>query len=418
MKIKDREKTAILNSLRTGVVPRVGLQHIQVGRKNELEAILGDLGSVKEEGSTIRLIVGEFGSGKTFFLTLSSSVAQSEGFVTSRVDITTERTLYARDGKARSTYTELVSNFSTKTKPDGNALSQIIDKWISDNQIDFNDSNSSSIVEEKLRPLSEFVSGMDFAKVISSYIEGYRDDNRSLMDNSLRWLKGEYPNKTSAKSDLPVMSIITDENYYDYLKLWSAFIGMTSFKGMLICIDELAVLARLKSNVRAKNYEAILKMINDSLQGANRGIMFLLGGTPEFVYDKNKGLYSYGALETRLAKNPFETEGIIDFSNPTINLPNLTPEELFVCFKNIRNVFSKGDENIHLINDEGLHSFLNHCYKKMGAESFLSPREAIKDFVGLLSILEQNPNKTWEDFIDSLKENQGYESELENFKLG
>lgn len=417
MKIKEREKTAILNSLRAGVVPRIGLQYIQVGRINELEAILSDLATVKEDGSTIRLVVGEFGSGKTFFLTLSSSIAQSEGFVTSRVDITTEKTLYARDGKAKSTYTEIISNLSTKTKPDGNALSQIIDNWISDNQIDFNDTNSSAIVENKLRPLSEHVSGLDFANVISSYIEGYREDNKRLMDSSLRWLRGEYPNKTSARVDLPVMSVITDENYYDYLKLWSAFIGMTSFKGLLICIDELAVLSRLKSNVRAKNFEAILKMINDSLQGANKGIMFLLGGTPEFVYDKNKGLYSYGALETRLAKNPFEGKGIIDFSSPTINLPNLTPEELLICFRNIRNVFSKYDANNYLIDDDGVHNFLNHCYKKMGAASFLSPREAIKDFVGLLSILEQNPEKSWKDFLDQIGEESKDDSKLVNFKL-
>ena len=418
MKIKGRERTAILNSLRTGVVPRIGLQHIQVGRKNELEAILTDLATVKEDGSTIRLIVGDFGSGKTFFLSLSSSVAQSEGFVTSKVDITTEKTLYARDGKARSTYSEIIANLSTKTKPDGNALSQIIDKWISDNQIDFNNPESSKIIEEKLHPLSDHVSGLDFAKVISSYIEGYREDSKNLINSSLRWLKGEYPNKTSAKAELPVMSIITDENYYDYLKLWSSFIDMTSYKGFLICIDELAVLARLKSNVRAKNYEAILKMINDSLQGANKGIMFLLGGTPEFVYDKNKGLYSYGALETRLAKNPFETEDIIDFSGPIINLPNLTPEELVICFRNIRNVFSSGDAEKYLIDDDGIHCFLDHCYRKMGAESFLSPREAIKDFVGLLSILEQNPSKTWQDFINSNKEESKSDSDLENFKLG
>lgn len=419
MKIRNRERTAIINSLRTGVVPRVGLQHIQVGRKNEVDAILNDLSTVKEDGSTIRLIVGEFGSGKTFFLTLASSVAQSEGFVTSKVDITTERTLYARDGKALSTYTELINNLSTKTKPDGNALSQIIDKWIEDNNIDFNSPTVNQEIEQKLSVLSKYVSGLDFAKAISCYIEGFRDDNHTLLNNALRWLKGEYPNKTAAKSDLPVMSIIDDENFYDYLKLWSAFIGMTSYKGLLLCIDELAVLSRLKSNVRAKNFEAILKIINDSLQGANNGLMFLLGGTPEFVFDKNKGLYSYGALESRLAKNPFEQEGIIDFSGPLINLPNLTPEELYVCFKNIRNVFSLGDEAKFLISDDGIHSFLNHSYSKMGAQSFLSPREAIKDYVGLLSILEQNPDKSWKDFIES-KEAQveTTDSDLGNFKLG
>lgn len=418
MKIRERERTAIINSLRTGVVPRIGLQHIQVGRKNELKAILSDLATVKEDGSTIRLIIGDFGSGKTFFLTLSSSVAQSEGFVTSKVDVTTEKVLYARDGKAKSTYTEIIANLSTKTKPDWNALSQIIDQWVNDNQIDFNDEKSSVIVEEKLRPLGRLVSGLDFAKVISTYIEGYRGDNQKLMDCSLRWLRGEYPNKTSAKEDLPVITIITDENYYDYLKLWAAFIGMTSYKGLLLCIDELAVLSRLKSNVRAKNYEAILKMINDSLQGANKGIMFLLGGTPEFVYDKNKGLHSYGALETRLAKNPFEKDGVFDFSGPIINLPNLTPEELVVCFKNIRNIYSRYESEKFLICDEGIHRYLTRCYEKMGASSFLSPREAIKDFVGLLSILEQNPNKTWRDFIDNGENYTQNNSTLENFKLG
>ncbi len=417
MHLKERERTAIISSLRTGVVPRIGLQHIQVGRKNELSAIIKDLSTVKNEGSTIRLIVGDFGSGKTFFLTLSSVIAQSDGFVTSRVDITTERTLYSRNGQARATYSEIINNFSTKTKPDGNAVSTIIDKWISENQVSFNDENSADVVNDKLRVLSDYVAGMDFAKVIGIYCDAYRTGDQPLMTNCLRWLKGEYPNKTSAKSDLPVVSIISDENYYDYLKLWSVFIGMTTFKGLLICIDELAVLSRFKSDIRAKNFETILKMINDSLQGVHKGILYLLSGTPEFVYDKNKGLHSYGALETRLAKNPFESEAMVDFSGPITPLKNLTPEELLICFRNIRNVFSRYEKSKFLIDDEGILEFLNFCYQKMGADSYLSPREAIKNYVGLLSLLEQNPSKTWKDFISAKEKHEPDKNDWDNVQL-
>ena len=302
--IKARERTAIIDSLKAGVVPRIGLQHIQVGRSLEIKELIKNFNEIKDGASKIRFIIGEYGSGKSFFLTLAAGISHENNFVSSKIDITTEKVLYSRDHKALCLYSEIIKKLSVKMRPDGGALKSIIEKWIS-NKIRINQEVPIDQINSKLDYIKNYVSGFDFSIIICKYYRGYIDGNDRLIDNCLRWLSGEYLTKTEARKDLEVRSIITDENYYDYLKLLSQFIIDAGYSGFLICIDELAVLTRLTSQSRAKNYETILKMYNDCLQGQLSGIYYLLGGTPEFLTHPPKGLYSYGELKTRLAENPF-----------------------------------------------------------------------------------------------------------------
>lgn len=418
-KIKNRERTAVISSLKSGVVPRVGLQHIQVGRAREVEEIIKDMDLIKDDAATIRFIIGEYGSGKSFFLILANIIAHEKQFVATHADITTERTLYSRDGKARNLYTELIRNLTTKSKPEGKALKGIIEQWIS-RTIGVQSNVPREEIHRKLAFLRELVSGYDFAEVICKYYEGYLAGQDVLCENCLRWLRGEYPTKTDAKNDLGVRTIIDDSNYYNYFKLLAAFFKDSGFSGLMICIDELAVLTRLQSNVRAKNFETILRILNDCFQGSATGFGFLLGGTPEFLRDQRRGLYSYGALESRLAENPFANQQTQDFTGPVIPLENLSKEELFVVFCNIRNVFASYDSTQFLIEDEGIKGFMVWCFDRMGAEAFLSPREAIKNFVSLLSQLENYPNKSWKEFLVQLEHTSSHETDgkqLKNFKL-
>ena len=397
--IKPRERDAIIQSLRAGVVPRIGLQHIQVGRLKEVQAIIDDLDKIQSSGSTIRFVVGDFGSGKTFFLTLANILAHNKKIVSTKVDITLERTLYSRDGRGRATFAELMKNLSTRQQPGGGALKYILESWLSE-FLEINENKRKTILKKKLSPLKEYVAGYDFVEVLDTYVKAYDNGDEDLMDSCLRWLRGEFRNISSARRELPnVKTFINDENYYEYLKLYASFFEIAGYYGFLIGIDELFNLTQQKSNVRKRNYETILKIINDSLQGSNRGLMFIFGGTPDFVFCERKGLYSYGALKTRLARNPFNDSPFKDFSGPLIELGNLSPEEYLQLFKNIRRVFAYGDEEKYLVSDRDLETYLKMIYSQLGAEQYMTARESIRHFVSILGVLEAHPQSKFEDIL-------------------
>ena len=400
--IKPRERDAILSSLRAGVVPRIGLRHLQVGRRDEVAAVLEDLGTIEHGGATVRFVIGRYGAGKSFFLNLARMVALERKFVVAQADITSERRLHGSRGQARSLYAELMQNLATRARPEGGAIASIVERWVSDVDHEVRSAGGSDgdvvrAIEERLKPLQDLVSGYDFARVVARYLEGFQSHNEILMAAALRWLRAEYHTKTEARQDLGVRAIIDDATFYDYLKLFAAFVRLAGFAGLLVNIDEMGVLShRLNSSqARNANYESILRIVNDCLQGNVAGIGFLFGGTDSFLEDRRRGLASYEALATRLAENTFARDGLKDFSGPVIRLRNLSPEDLFVLLHNIRNVFALGDPANYLIDEEGLHAFLSHCATTLGADFFLTPREAVKAFVGLLSVIEQNPGVDW-----------------------
>ncbi len=406
-KIKQRERDAIIQSLGAGVVPRIGLEHIQVGRKGEVNAILTDLERISNNGASIRFIIGRYGSGKSFFLNLSKIVALEKKLVVAQADITLEERLYSSDHQARALYSKLIHNLAVKAKPEGGALRGIIERWISDLECNLrkegktNDEILQQIPHE-LQNLQDFVSGYDFATVLSKYLEGYFNGNDALMANAIRWLSGEYATKTDARQDLGVRSIITDDNYYDYLKLWARFVRMAGYAGLLINIDEMGVLShRLNSSQsRNLNYATLLKMVNDCFQGSVSSLGFIFAGTDEYLKDPKRGVASYEDLAQRLqVRSSFNIEGLKDFSRPVIELENLSSEDTYLLLQNIRNVFAYYDPTKYLIPDEGIEGFLNHCAKTLGADFYQTPREIVQRYVQLLSILEQNPGSSWEDLV-------------------
>lgn len=409
-RIPGRERSAILRSLGAGVVPAIGLHHIQVGRLDEVEALVKDLELVEDGASTVRFIVGRFGSGKTFFLNLIRNVAQKRKFVVAQADITTDRRLQGSGGQATALYSELMKNLSTQSRPEGNALPNIVERWIGDAEYEIK--NSGGTVEDvkahigsELRPLQDLISGFDFTTILTKYYEGFLEQNQTVQDQSLRWLRGEYGTKTEARHDLGVRSIITDADIYDYMKLFGAFLRIAGYSGLMLNIDELVVLSHRLSNTQARNrnYEAILRIINDCLQGHVEGLAFLFAGTDECLEDRRRGLFSYEALATRLAPNRFAKSGETDFSSPVIKLQNLRAEDVYVLLTNIRNVQAGGNQEKFLIPDEGIRGYLQDCHSRMGAAFFQTPRDTVKDFVNLLNMLDQNPGQDWQSYLNSKK---------------
>ena len=424
-KLRPRERDAIIQSLRAGVTPRAGLQHIQVGRVREVKALLADIDKIADGGAAFRIIIGEYGSGKSFFLQLIRTIALEKGLVTVHADLSPDRRLHASGGQARNLYAELMHNVSTRTKPDGNALTSVVERFITEarKQADASGTDVYHAIEERLAHLSELVGGYDFAKVIAAYWQGHEQDNEQLKNDAVRWLRGEFSTKTDARRALDVRTIVDDASVYDHFKLLSLFVRQAGYNGLLVNLDEMANLYKLSSQkARVSNYEQILRMLNDCLQGTAESLGFLLAGTPEFLLDPRKGLYSYEALHSRLAENTFaRSVGVVDYSGPTLHLANLVPEELLILLHNLRHVFASGNPEKYLLPDDALMAFLAHCSNKIGDAYFRTPRNTIKAFVDLLAILEQNPFLQWTQLIEQVhvtEEQQTDMPEIENSGAG
>lgn len=406
-KIRPRERAAIIQSLRAGVTPRVGLEHIQVGRVNEVKAMIEELERVCSGGSTFKVVVGDFGAGKSFFLQLVRYLALEKGMVVVNADLAPDRRLQASSGQARSLYQELMRNMATRAHPEGNAIVSVVEKFITTQIAVAQESGESveNVIKKKLYSLSELVDGFDFAEVIAKYYQGYETGNEDLKQAAIRYLRGEYATRVEARQELGVRGIVTDSSIYDHLKLMSRFVCHAGYKGLLVNLDEMVNLYKLPSaRSRSANYEQILRILNDCLQGSAENIGFMLGGTTDFLCDTRKGLYSYEALRSRLAENTFaQIANVVDYHGPVLKLANLSPEELFVLLCNIRKVFANGDESKYLLPDEALTAFLRHCSQNIGEAYFRTPRNTIKAFVDLLSVLEQNPEIKWQSLISNIK---------------
>jgi hypothetical protein len=327
--------------------------------------------------------------------------------VTVHADLAPDRRVHATGGQARNLFAELMKNMATRTKPDGHALSSIVEKFIGSAISESRNSEKSvnDIIQQKLEKIKEMVGGYDFADVISSYWKGHDSGNEELKSDAIRWLRAEFSTKTDAKNALGVRTIIDDNNVYDHLKMMGKFIQLSGYNGLIVGIDEMVNLYKLNSGIaRRNNYEQILRIVNDCLQGTVEGIGFLMNGTPDFMMDTRKGLYSYEALQTRLAENRFAAQaGVRDLSGPIIRLDNLQAEDMYVLLRNIRNIFATGNEEDYLVPDEALKQFMKHCKETIGEAYFRTPRNTIKSFVNMLSVLEQKPDLEWQQFIGSVE---------------
>jgi hypothetical protein len=383
-------------------VPRAGQQHVQVGRADEVKALLKDIERIADGGSGVRFVIGDYGSGKTFFLHLIRSMALQQKLVTVHADLSPDRRLHATGGQARSLYAELMRNMSTRAKPDGGAMANVLERFITEALTESKTSGVpvDEVIRSGLSQLTELTGGYDFAEVVAKYWEGYDTGNEQLKSDAVRWLRGEFTTKTDARNALGVRTIIDDANFYDQLKLLALFVRLAGFGGLLICLDEMVNLYKLaNSQARNSNYEQILRIINDATQGTATGLGFIMGGTPDFLMDTRRGLYSYTALQTRLAENSYAVQGLVDYSGPVIRLPGLTPEDLYVLLTKLRHVYASGDAQKHLMPDEGIEAYMAHCQSRIGDSYFRTPRNSIKGYLDLLAVLEQNPDHQWSDLV-------------------
>ena len=404
--IRARDRDAVLQALRAGVVPRSGQYLVQVGRVREIQALIADVERIANGGTSFRVVVGEYGAGKTFFLNQVRAVALEKKLVTAYADLNPDRRLQASGGQARSLYSELTKNLATRAKPEGGALAGVVEKFITTVLDEARDSGEKpdDLIFRKCGHLTEMVNGYDFASVISAYWRGYDQGNEQLKLDSIRWLRGEFATKTDARQALGVRNIVEDSHLYDQLKLMGAFVRLAGYSGLLVGLDELVNLYKLANTAsRNANYEQILRIINDVLQGTVEGLGFILGCTPDSLLDTRRGIYSYAALQSRLAENSFAKKDLVDYNHPVLRLTALTREDFFMLLENIRHVYAAGDSEKYLIPNDGISTFMAHCEKRVGESYFRTPRTTITAFVNLLSLLEQYPEASWESMLDKVE---------------
>lgn len=413
MKIPKRIAQALMNSLKGGVVPRVGLPYIAVGRKDEIDALLHDVDIIAEGGASFRFIVGKYGSGKSFLLQTIRNYVMAKNFVVVDADLSPERRLQGTRGQGLATYKELIRNMSTKTKPEGGALSLILDRWISHVQQEVMVSENLSItapqlaglVEKRISAviysLNEMVHGFDFARLLTLYYQAHISGDDGTKAKVLKWFRGEYGTKTEARQELGVNIIITDDDWYEYLKLFAYFLKQAGYAGMLILIDELVNIYKIPNAItRQYNYEKILTMYNDTMQGKAQHLGLILCGTPQCMEDPRRGVYSYEALRSRLAEGHFAGKHK-DLLSPVIRLQPLTPEEMLILIEKLADIHAGLYEYTQIVTQPDLKDFIEIEFGRIGADSHITPREVIRDFIEVLDIVYQNPRVRVRALLDS-----------------
>ena len=425
--IRNKEREIIIQSLRSGVVPKMGLHHIQVGRSEEIKSFVRDIQNVSEGGSSFRFVIGEYGSGKTFFLSLIRSIALEKGLVTMHADLSPFKRLHGSQGQARHLLSELISSLSTRTRQDGNALENILERFISvvKEEVSLTQKSFSFVVATLLKDMSDIPGGYNFIKVINAYCEAYEEEDDFMKSKALKWLRAEYTTKKDSYVDLGVREFISDKSLLNTIKLYCLLVRKAGYNGLMVCMDELVNLYKITNTVsRNANYEEILRMLNDTLQGSFSSLGFIMGGTPEFLTDHRRGLYSYEALRSRLTENTFASQlGLMDYNTTVLRLASLTKEELYVLLQNLRHVFAYGDTKKYLVPDPALNAFLVHCSKKIGDSYFRTPRTTIKSFLDMLSLLEQYPQYKWSDILESVniekdREESGINTDIGHSQIG
>lgn len=413
VKVPRRIAAVILNSLKGGVVPRIGLPYITVGREVEIQALLHDLDLIADGGASFRFLVGRYGSGKSFLIQTIRTHSMGENFVVADADLSPERRLQGGQGQGLSTYRELIRNLSTKTRPEGGALALVLDRWVINIQRKAAEECGSSsgtvydqafhsVLEAFLEPLCELVHGYDFSAVLKIYAFAFAEEDMEAKACVVKWLRGEYRTKTEVRRELGVNACIADDSWYDYLKLLAEFLTGAGYKGLVVMIDELVNLYKIPNSVtRQNNYEKILTMYNDTLQCKAHHLGIIMGGTPQSIEDRRRGVYSYEALRSRLTQGRFASEGLSDMLAPVIRLNPLTYEELLVLIEKLADIHAGYFEYQRSLTEDDLVSFLQIEFGRVGSDSHLTPREVIRDFIELLDIVYQNPDASVSSLLGS-----------------
>ena len=414
-RVSPKEADNIIKALEGGIVPRRGIQHLLVGRNEEVQEIISILDSIAQGGSDIRFWVGDFGSGKSFMLGTIESIAVQKNFVVSTVDLTPTRRFYASDGKARALYSEIIDNIVVQTSQDGNAINTILEEWI--NRIIMNISKRDNIpmnellmIENKkivgneiLNVTSSFNSvglSYELGQAIAKYYEGIVKNNKVLKLKALRWIRGDIDTKTESKRELGIERIINDDNWYDAIKNLAELFLDIGYSGFVVNFDEAVNLYKLPmAQTRERNYERILNIYNECKSNAARGLFVNFGATRKTVFDENRGMASYGALKGRLGTEEGMDSKLLNTNRTVLPLKPLSVEEIYTLLENLNDIYNVHYRKNISMTTEHIKMYMEEQLNRPGSAEFLTPRAVIKDYLEILDLIRQNPDESIENII-------------------
>lgn len=201
---------------------------------------------------------------------------------------------------------------------------------------------------------------------------------------------------------LGVRVIIDDAAWYDYIKLLASFVRDIGYQGLVVFLDEAVNLYKISHTAsRTNNYERLLTIFNDTLQGKAAHLAIIMGTTPQMVEDGKRGLFSYEALRTRLEESRYARGGLRDLSSPIIRLDVLTSTEIFVLLQRLRELHCIHHKYTPAITDQQIQMFMTEVLTRLGTDQMLTPREVVRDFVTMLNLLHQNPTLNFTDLMNS-----------------
>ena len=410
--VPKRTLTTLMNALSSGVVPRRGLEYIAVGRKKETETFVNDLEDTAAGGGAFRFISGRFGNGKSFMTQMVRNYAMDRGFMVMDADLAINRRLTGTKKEGLNTYRELVKNTAIRTRPEGGAMEPMLQAWIQDmadaiseekgiSSDDVTDDDMAKRIRSATASMNCMQGYQDFIKVVIRYCKDYRAGSDDIF--ALTWLKGECELKTEVRKNLGINTLVDDSSWYDFVKLWAELSTKLGYKGLVVFLDEAVVLYKLQNKIsRSNNYERLLTMFNDIMQGKSSHLSMYVCGTPEFIEDPNRGLYSYEALRSRLVSGRFEN-GYDNYLGPVINLRPLTNEEIYVLLKTIRDLHEQRYAYDSGITDDMLEDYLKAVLGSVISTTMVTPREITRDLISLLDTMHQNPDTKFSDMISGRK---------------
>ena len=433
IKVPKRILDALLLSLAAGVVPRSGAPYIAIGRNEEIASLVDNLDTVESGGATIRFLIGRYGSGKSFLMQLIRGNALDRGFLTADADLSPERKLCGGNGVA--TYRELIRNMASKACPESGAITMVLSRFylqmkqelvaegILPDDIGFVTALKKKIYAS-LSLLQNHVGGFDFCAVLSAYYDAYMTENEEKKSAALRWLRGEYVTKTEARRALlmDISTIIGDDNWYDYIKLWAEFSHIAGYTGFIVFIDECVNLYKIANRIsREANYEKLLSIFNDTMQGRAAHLGIIFSGTPQFLEDTRRGLFSYEALKSRLADSRYQEMGYRNLSAPVIRLRALSDNELYALLTRLNKLWQQKHPASPVPTTEQVQVFLSHALARAGAQELMTPREMIRNYLSLLAVMRDNENVVFEHLVgemgDFSSEEDDDDGDLPDFKL-
>ncbi len=401
--ISRQRRQEIIDALRRGTVPQRSLDAFAVGLERFEEALASELTSVAGGSAVFKSVRGEYGSGKTFFARWLQESAKRKGFATSEVQISeTETPLH----RLETVYRRVIERLSTSDTPQG-ALRGILDAWfyaleedvLADGSVDESDAESllartAALMEQRLVDINR--RAPSFATALRAYRRAVSEGDDVTAGGILAWLSGEPNVGVSVKRYAGIKGDLDHFGALSFLQGLLVILRDSGFSGLLLVLDEVETLQRVRSDVREKSLNALRQLIDEVDSGRFPGLYLLITGTPAF-YDGPQGVQRLAPLAQRLQVD-FTTDP--RFDNPRaiqIRLPAFDLERLELVGRKIRDIYAEHSENqerIRSLADDGyIEDLAQAVTGNLGGKVGIAPRLYLKKLVGdVLDRIDQFPD--------------------------